>query len=175
MSSTPDAQSLVDAVLDDPVAVLHGTSRAAEELIALGPLSLPVIQRTLQGRWTSRSHAKDVLEAFGLIRQRIHEGHANGEANRAPHRALIHWSPAQVQRGLPDVVRIIDPSWGDASKEGWSLVVVFDHAPSSGGSPSPAQVHFLVDDAPHEILGPGATLTLFERQTGQRARVEVLD
>jgi hypothetical protein len=91
------------------------------------------------------------------------------------HRALIHWSTDQVKRGLPDVSRTIDPSWVDSTSDGWSLAVDFDAPPAESGSPTPARIHFAMDEAPHSLLRPGAVLTMFERQTGQRARVEVLD
>jgi hypothetical protein len=77
------------------------------------------------------------------------------------------------------VSRTIDPAWfteaGLGPEQGWSLVCEFDAAPASGGMPTAAQVRFLVAEAPHDRLGPGVWLHLFERATGQRARVEILD
>ena len=98
---------------------------------------------------------------------------------RKEHRARIQWSDAQVQRGLPALDRTIDPAWfvepGRGSEEGWSLMCDFDGPPALQGSPSVARVKFLVEQAPHERLVPGARLELFERGTLQRARVEILD
>jgi hypothetical protein len=95
------------------------------------------------------------------------------------HQALIHWSDAQLARGLPDVRRTIDPAWfpeaGLPLGEGWSLRCDFEPPPSHQGSPTRARVQFLVDGAPHERLGRGTVLQLLERATQQRARVEILD
>jgi hypothetical protein len=95
------------------------------------------------------------------------------------HRALIHWSPRQIERGLPAITRTIDPAWLEGATprvdEGWSLVCSFDSPPAHQGSPSKARVHFLVDAAPHNRLRAGAQLQLFERATQELARVEILD
>jgi len=95
------------------------------------------------------------------------------------HRARIHWSDAQVERGLPAFDRTIDPAWfvepGRGSEEGWSLMCDSDAPPAHQGSPSIARVKFLVAEAPHERLVTGTRLDLFERGTWQRARVEILD
>jgi hypothetical protein len=93
-------------------------------------------------------------------------------------RARITWSLAQVKRGLPVFTRTIDPAWFDADPpgaEGWSLQCRFETTPAAQGNPSPAAVAFLVEGAPHERLVPGVRLWLYERGTGHRAVVEVLD
>jgi hypothetical protein len=98
---------------------------------------------------------------------------------RKAHEARIHWSAEQRRRGLPAVVRTIDPAWlGDArppGEVGWNLVCEFARPPAEQGDPSLGRVHFLVDEAPHAHLRPGAWLRLFERATQQCARVEILD
>ena len=95
------------------------------------------------------------------------------------HTARIRWSAEQVRRGLPAEHRTVDPSWfsGDlpSTAEGWSLVCEFDAPPAVQGSPSLARVRFLVAAAPHDRLGRGARLQLFERATGRCAEVEILD
>ena len=95
------------------------------------------------------------------------------------HQARIHSSEEQVRRGLPSISRTTDPSWlvdeGPGSGQGWSLVCEFEAPPAHQGNPSHAHVAFLVEDAPHRRLGPGSRLQLFERGTGQRAGVEILD
>ena len=95
------------------------------------------------------------------------------------HRARIQWSEEQVRRGLPSVSRTTDPSWfdgeGPGSEQGWSLVCEFDAPPAHQGNPSHARVAFLVDDAPGDRLRPGTRLHLFERGTGERAEVEILE
>ena len=65
---------LVAAVLMDPVSALHGTSQAADQLVAIGAPALPLVRQVLNGDWASDAHAKDVLEAFMLIAQRIEAG-----------------------------------------------------------------------------------------------------
>jgi hypothetical protein len=91
------------------------------------------------------------------------------------HSVLIHWSPEQVQAGLPKLLRTIDPVWRDReSDEGWSLICEFKSVPSDQGNPSAAVVSFLVDTAPKEWLRRGQ-LQLFERATGKHATVSVLD
>jgi hypothetical protein len=93
------------------------------------------------------------------------------------HPARITWSAEYVRRGLPDVEQTIDPAWfeGDArEREGWSLRCHFDPTPRVQGNPSQASVRFHVEGAPHERLVPGTILSMFERGTGQFARVEVL-
>jgi len=95
------------------------------------------------------------------------------------HRARITWSVAHVKCGLPDCTETTDPSWLlDATPsvdEGWSLVCLFDQSPCDQGNPSEARVHFLVDNAPHHALKPGASLRLFERATKDLATVEILE
>ena len=95
------------------------------------------------------------------------------------HRALIQWSSAQVQHGLPDVEGTIDPAWLDGVTprvdEGWSLVCSFDSPPARQGNPSAARVRFLVEEAPHHRLRAGTRLQLYERATNALAQVEILD
>lgn len=97
----------------------------------------------------------------------------------AEHRARITWSPACLARGLPDVTETIDPAWppgvAPGTSEGWSLACRFAHSPREQGSPSEARVRFWMDEAPHDLLVPGARLLLRERGTGQYATVEILD
>ena len=62
---------LVDAVLEDPVAALHGKSAAADELVSIGPAALPLVQEVLDGKWISKAHGVDVMEAFMFIATRI--------------------------------------------------------------------------------------------------------
>lgn len=64
-------QHLVEAVVQDPVAALRGKSTAADELVAIGPPALPLVQGVLDGNWSSEAHAVDVIEAFMLIAARI--------------------------------------------------------------------------------------------------------
>ena len=94
------------------------------------------------------------------------------------HDARVHWSAAQVARGLPSVERSIDPAWflepGPGSGGAWSLKYEFATPPMAQGNPSTARVAFMVADAPHERLRPGVWLELFERATQERARVEIL-
>src|SRR5687767_6275649 len=92
--------------------------------------------------------------------------------------ARITWSAEQVARGLPTWARTVDPAWFDgdpAAAEGWSLTCRFESTPAEQGNPTLARVAFLVDAAPHERLAPGARLKLYERGTGQRADVEILE
>ena len=94
-------------------------------------------------------------------------------------RAHISWSAEQRRIGLPVTTESVDPAWltggGDRTADGWSLVCRFDVSPREQGSPSVASVHFLMPDAPHERLVPGAVLELFERDTGARAVVSVAE
>jgi hypothetical protein len=98
---------------------------------------------------------------------------------RVSHRARITWSAAHLNCGLPACTETTDPSWLlDATPSvdaGWSLVCLFHQSPRDQGNPSEARVHFLVDDAPHHILKPGASLRLFERATKDFATVEILE
>ena len=92
------------------------------------------------------------------------------------HRALIHWTAAQIRRGLPDATQLIDQAWLDGRvDEACSLVCRFAAPPVEPGSPSSALVHFIMPDVPHGALRPGETLELFERGTSAKARVEILD
>ena len=95
------------------------------------------------------------------------------------HDALVTWSAKRVADGLPAIRETIDPSWFAEDEIGttdaWSLVCQFDPAVNEQGSPSRARVRFWVEDAPHHRLKAGAVLRLFERGTGQYARVEILD
>ena len=91
--------------------------------------------------------------------------------------ARITWSPEYVAAGLPEVVETIDPAWlgaRTAGAEGWSLVCRFEPPPRVQGNPIVAAVRFLVPEAPHGVLVPGARLQLFERGTGRYAEVEIL-
>ncbi len=89
------------------------------------------------------------------------------------HRATITWSHEQETLGLPQRVETIDPAKLGDGGEGWSLVMRFDKPPAEQGNPSDAQVRFLVDEAPHAVLQPGRELRVFERATGQWARIRV--
>ena len=95
------------------------------------------------------------------------------------HRARITWSDRQLRAGLPAISETVDPAWlYDATSrrnEGWSLVCRFDPSPQEQGNPTLASVHFLMDDAPHDRLEPGARLRLFERATGDLALVEIVE
>ena len=90
------------------------------------------------------------------------------------HRARITWSDGQVRHGLPRLRESTDPAWFDGG-ETWSLRCRFDRAPTQQGNPSEAHISFLVEEAPHERLVPGAVLHLFERATSGHASVEVLE
>jgi len=95
---------------------------------------------------------------------------------KTEHRARITWSPALEQQGLPTIHESIDPAWlPSARSEGWSLKYRFATPPNEQGNPSEAQVSFLMDNAPHDQLRPGAKLLLFEKWTGERIVVEILD
>ena len=94
------------------------------------------------------------------------------------HLARVTWSAAQVRRGLPAFERTTDPAWFEADPpgaDGWSLRCRFEPPPDAQGSPSVARVAFMMPHAPHERLAPGARLRLFERGSGGRALVEILD
>jgi len=91
------------------------------------------------------------------------------------HLARIYWSDEQVRRGLPAFTRTTDPACFDPSEESWSLVCRFHASPREQGSPSVATVGFLMPEAPHHRLVAGAQLSLFERSTRQRARVEIIE
>ena len=64
-------KELVASVLDDPVAALQGRSEAADRLVAIGAPALPLVREVLNGKWDSKAHPKDVIEAFMLIAQQI--------------------------------------------------------------------------------------------------------
>ena len=95
------------------------------------------------------------------------------------HQAQITWSGEQVRKGLPDIKETIDPSWLGSTvpptAEGWSLSCRFDSPPSKQGNPSVGYVRFLVPEAPHAQLKPGAVLRLFERATLTYATVAILE
>ena len=95
------------------------------------------------------------------------------------HLAEITWSEALVRRGLPNFDGTIDPAWIEGARpgkdEGWSLNCTFAAPPSQQGNPSKARVRFLMDEAPHDYLRPGAQLKLFERSTSEYAAVLILD
>jgi len=84
----------------------------------------------------------------------------------------------QLRSGLPAITETVDPAWlYDATPphdDGWSLVCRLDPSPKAQGNPALASVHFLVADAPHNRLEPGARLRLFERGTGGLALIEIL-
>ena len=83
-----------------------------------------------------------------------------------------------MKRGLPSFQQTIDPAWLEGATsihdDGWSLMCRFDVPPAEQGNPSVARVGFLLDEAPHDYLQPGARLRLFERGTSQVADVEIL-
>jgi len=91
------------------------------------------------------------------------------------HLARIFWSEEQARRGLPAFTRTTDPAWFDTPEQGWSLVCRFHASPRDQGTPSVAHVSFLMPDAPHARLVPGARLRLFERSTQQAAIVEIVE
>ena len=94
------------------------------------------------------------------------------------HRARFIWSDAQVRYGLPSDTEATESSWFEDAPEDsqrWTLVCHFDGSPGEQGNPSIGRVHFLVDDAPHDRLVPGARLRLYERTTFTHGRVEILD
>ena len=91
------------------------------------------------------------------------------------HRARITWSDAHVRQGLPRLRESVDPAWFAAGEEAWSLRCRFDRAPAQQGNPSEARISFVMPEAPHERLTPGAILSLFERATTAHASVEVLE
>jgi hypothetical protein len=94
---------------------------------------------------------------------------------KTEHLARIYWSDEQLRRGLPAFTRTTDPAWFDLADESWSLVCQFHASPREQGSPSVAKVAFLMAEAPHNRLVPGAQLSLFERSTRQRAKVEIIE
>lgn len=95
------------------------------------------------------------------------------------HEAEITWSSTLVDQGLPTSQRTIQPTWfwDDLPKttEGWSLVCEFDAPPQRQGNPSRARVHFMMDSAPHDRLGEGVSLRMFEPSSRQYATVRILD
>ena len=62
---------LVQAVCDDPVSVLHDSSRAADQLVAAGGASVPLIAEALRSDLSSQAHPIDIVEALGQILARI--------------------------------------------------------------------------------------------------------
>ena len=95
------------------------------------------------------------------------------------HKAVVTWSASQLHKGLPEISELTDPAWMTTPQapdsEGWSVTCEFSSSPCEQGNPSQALVAFLVDDAPHDLLVPGAVLRLFERDTADFAQVEILD
>jgi len=94
------------------------------------------------------------------------------------HRAEIRWSPLREERGLFLVKELIQPAWPGLEGplgEGWSLVCRFEQTPAEQGNPSTGLVHFLMDEAPHESLGAGSFLRLFDGFDEVHAVVRVLD
>lgn len=49
----------------------------------------------------------------------------------------------------------------DSPGSAWSVVLEFDRSPAEQGSPTPARIRFLVDDAP-DRLKPGRTFEIYE-------------
>jgi hypothetical protein len=94
------------------------------------------------------------------------------------HPARILWTSAET-RGtlrLPSTLRYVQPAHFSERHPGddlWSVVCRFDVPPSEQGSPSVAYVRFLVAEAPHDRLCPGAKFQLVEGTT-HVATVEVL-
>ncbi len=84
-----------------------------------------------------------------------------------------------MRRGLPAISRTVDPAQfvgvRPGTEDAWSLVCEFDVSPALQGTPSSARVQFYVEEAPHDRLGPGVRLHLFERGTQRYATVEILD
>jgi hypothetical protein len=94
------------------------------------------------------------------------------------HPARITWSAEQVRRGLPRFDETVDPAWlcdAPPNEDGWSLICIFAPPPAEQGNPTLARVHFMREEAPHQLLRSGAALRLFERATGQYAVVEILE
>lgn len=106
-------------------------------------------------------------------------GGQGGSAQAVEHRARVTWSPAHIAAGLPRQAELVDPAWLEGSEppaaDAWSLVCRFAPTPAEQGSPSSASIRFWLAEAPHQKLRPGAVLQLFERATGEHARVEVLE
>ena len=91
------------------------------------------------------------------------------------HRARITWSEAHSRQGLLRTRETVDPAWFAAGEEAWSLRCRFEPPPAQQGNPSEARISFVVAEAPHDRLVPGAVLHLFERVTSSQASVEVLE
>ena len=98
------------------------------------------------------------------------------------HDALIHWTPETVRgkRELPPTLRYVGlsrfPEDVPGQDEAWSVVIRFDQPPPEQASrtTSRGRIQFLVDEAPHERLRPGAKFELYEGPF-HVANVEVLD
>jgi hypothetical protein len=86
--------------------------------------------------------------------------------------ATVTWLPAAA-RGtakLPATLRYVGLSrfphqQFDGSGDIWSVVCRFPVPPAEQGNPSVARVQFLVAEAPHEWLTPGARFELWEGPT----------
>jgi hypothetical protein len=92
------------------------------------------------------------------------------------HRARITWSAERTAEGLLPVQTFTVPAWFSDSKDGaWSLICTFAIAPNEQGNLSEALVSFLVSEAPHRRLVPGAVLHLFEGFAAMSAKVEIID
>lgn len=91
------------------------------------------------------------------------------------HQAIVEWSAEQARVGLPKMVESVDPAWFAPGDEAWSVVCQFAVPPNEQGNPSTAKVRFLMPEAPHQRLVPGATLHLFERATTQTALLTITD
>lgn len=62
---------LVQAICDDPVAVLRDRSTAADQLVVLGAGAVPLIADPLANGWESVASPIDVLEALGHVLGRL--------------------------------------------------------------------------------------------------------
>lgn len=95
-------------------------------------------------------------------------------------KARVTWTEGNEARvrPLPSVSRYMDiarfaedgPEWPDGA---WTVVLEFPVPPSVQGNPSHGTVHFLMEDAPNEILRPGNAFELYRGLT-RVATVEVL-
>jgi len=84
-------------------------------------------------------------------------------------RVTVDWTPPEqggraTPVGGPRYVAISrfdddGPNWPDGA---WSVVLEFPQGTDPGSSPVIVNAHFLMEDAPHERLRPGATFTLHE-------------
>ena len=96
------------------------------------------------------------------------------------HLAIVTWLPTELREGgqLPHSLQYTGISRFPSDGSGWpdgsySIVCRFSVPPSEHGTSSEAHVRFLVDDAPHHRLTPGARFELYEGLL-QVATVDVL-